>query len=50
MAKGKFLGGVAIDRMRGNTASPPRAMGAAILVGASAAAITYRLLRHGSDE
>ncbi len=41
-----FLNRVAIDRIGGKRPSPPRAIGAAAVVGGTAAAITYRLLRH----
>ena len=43
---GGFLNRVVTDRIGGKRPSPPRAIGAAIAVGATAATITYRLLRH----
>jgi hypothetical protein len=45
---GGFLSGVVADRIGGNRPSPPRAIGAALAVGAAAGTITYRLLRHRS--
>lgn len=41
-----FLNRVVAERIGGKRPSPPRAIGAAIAVGATAATITYRLLRH----
>jgi hypothetical protein len=43
---GNFLSRVAVDRIGGKRPSPPRAIGAAFVVGTAAGAITYRLLRH----
>jgi hypothetical protein len=40
-----FLNRVAAERIGGKRPSPPRAIGAAIVVGATAGTITYRLLR-----
>jgi hypothetical protein len=45
-----FLKRVGVERMLGERPSPPRALGAAVVVGATAAAITYRLLRHEAEE
>jgi hypothetical protein len=45
-----FLKRVAAERVTGKRPSPPRALGAAIVVGATAAALTYRLLRHESEQ
>lgn len=45
-----FLKRVTVERVIGERPSPPRALGAAAVVGAAAAAITYRLLRYQSDE
>lgn len=44
-----FLTRVVADRVGGKRPAPPRAMGAAVVVGGAAAAITYRLLRHQSS-
>jgi hypothetical protein len=41
-----FLNRVAADRIGGKRPAPPRAMGAAFVVGTTAGVITYRLLRH----
>jgi hypothetical protein len=41
-----FLKRIAADRMGGERPGAPRAVGAAIVAGAAAAVITYRLLRH----
>jgi hypothetical protein len=43
-----FLKRVTAERVAGKRPSSPRALGAALLVGAAAAAITYRLLRQES--
>jgi hypothetical protein len=43
-----FLTRVVAERVGGKQPSPPRAIGAALLVGTTAGAITYRLLRHRS--
>lgn len=45
---GDFLKKVTADRIAGERPSPPRALGAAIVVGTTAAVIAYRLLRHES--
>jgi hypothetical protein len=46
----KLLSRVIFERASGNRPSAPRAAGAAAAVGGTAAAITYRLLRHeGKD-
>jgi hypothetical protein len=47
---GGFLKRVAADRLTGQRPAPPRAAGAAVVVGSAAAAITYRLLRHERRE
>ena len=44
-----FLTRVMADRVGGKRPAPPRAIGAALVVGATAGAITYRLLRHQSS-
>ena len=44
-----FLKRVASDRIAGKRPAAPRALGAALAVGAAATAITYRLLRHEPD-
>jgi len=44
-----FLTRVAADRVGGKRPAPPRAIGAAVVVGTTAGAITYRLLRHQSS-
>jgi hypothetical protein len=41
-----FLKRVAVDRARGKRPAPPRAIGAAVVVGAAAGTIAYRVLRH----
>ena len=43
---GGFLKRVVGDRIGGKRPAPPRAIGAALVVGTTAGAITYRLLRH----
>ena len=43
---GDFLKRVTADRIAGERPGAPRALGAAIVVGAAAAALTYRVLRH----
>ncbi len=45
---GDFLKKVTADRIAGERPSAPRALGAAVVVGAMAAVVTYRLLRHES--
>jgi hypothetical protein len=40
---------VTADRLSGGRPGAPRALGAAIVVGATAAVVTYRLLRHQED-
>lgn len=45
----KFLTRVAAERIGGKRPAPPRAIGAAAVVGTAAGAITYRLLRHQSS-
>jgi hypothetical protein len=44
-----FLKRVAADRIGGDRPSAPRALGAAAVVGAAAAALTYRLLRKQTE-
>jgi hypothetical protein len=44
-----FLTRVVADRVGGKRPAPPRAMGAAVVVGTAAGAVTYRLLRHQSS-
>jgi hypothetical protein len=44
----KFISRVVMDRIGGKRPSPPRAIGAAVLVGTTAGALTYRALRHQS--
>jgi hypothetical protein len=39
-----------LDRITGKRPSPPRAAGAAAVVGGAAGVLTYRLLRHESNE
>jgi len=46
---GSFLTRVVVDRVGGKQPAPPRAIGAAMVVGTAAGAITYRLLRHQSS-
>jgi hypothetical protein len=41
-----FLSRVVADRVGGKRPSAPRAIGAAVAVGTTAGAVTYRLLRH----
>jgi hypothetical protein len=41
-----FVTRVLADRVGGQRPAPPRAIGAAVLVGTTAGALTYRLLRH----
>jgi hypothetical protein len=41
----EFMGRVAADRMGGKKPGAPRALGAAIVVGAATGVATYRLLR-----
>jgi hypothetical protein len=43
-----FLTRVVADRVGGKRPAPPRAIGAAVVVGTAAGAVTYRLLRHQS--
>jgi len=38
-----------IERMGGNRPSAPRAIGAAMAVGTTTAALTYKLLRHQEE-
>ncbi len=42
----RLLNRVVMDRIGGKRPAPPRAMGAAFVVGTTAGVITYRLLRH----
>jgi len=42
---GDFLKRIAADRLGGQRPGAPRALGAAIAVGATAAVVTYRVLR-----
>ncbi len=44
-----FLTRVVAERVGGKRPAPPRAIGAAVVVGTTAGAITYRLLRHQSS-
>lgn len=44
-----FLKHVVADRIGGKRPAPPRAMGAAFVVGTTAGVIAYRLLRHQSS-
>lgn len=44
-----FLNRIVVDRIGGKRPAPPRAMGAAFVVGTTAGVITYRLLRHQSS-
>lgn len=44
-----FLNRVVTDRIGGKRPAPPRAMGAAVVVGTTAGVLTYRLLRHQSS-
>jgi hypothetical protein len=44
-----FLNRVVADRIGGKQPAPPRAMGAAFVVGTTAGVLTYRLLRHQSS-
>lgn len=46
---GGFLTRVVAERVGGKRPAPPRAIGAAIMVGTTAGAIAYRLLRHQSS-
>jgi hypothetical protein len=46
---GGFVKRVTADRLPGGRPGAPRALGAAIVVGATAAVVTYRLLRHQED-
>jgi hypothetical protein len=41
-----FVKRVAADRIGGERPGAPRALGAAVAVGAAAAVLTYRVLRH----
>lgn len=45
----RFLNRVMVDRIGGKRPAPPRAMGAAFVVGTTAGVVTYRLLRHQSS-
>jgi hypothetical protein len=45
----RFLNRIAADRIGGKRPHPPRAMGAAFVVGTTAGVFTYRLLRHQSS-
>jgi hypothetical protein len=38
-----------IDRVAGKRPSPPRAFGAAAVIGAAVAVVAYRLLRHEGE-
>ena len=40
-----FIARLAAERFGGGRPSPPRAMGGALVAGAAAALVTYRLLR-----
>ena len=46
---GGFVKRVAAERIGGKRPSPPRAAGTALMVGATAAVLTYRLLRREAD-
>lgn len=41
-----FVKRIAAERMGGERPGAPRALGAAVAVGAAAAVLTYRVLRH----
>jgi hypothetical protein len=41
-----FVKRIAAERIGGERPGAPRALGAAVAVGAAAAALTYRVLRH----
>jgi hypothetical protein len=41
-----FIKRVTVDRISGERPAPPRALGAAAVVGTASAVITYRLLRN----
>lgn len=41
-----FVRRVVLDRAGGERPAPPRALAAALAVGGTVAAVTYRLLRH----
>jgi hypothetical protein len=41
----RLLNRVVADRIGGNRPAPPRAIGAAFMIGTTAGVITYRLLR-----
>lgn len=45
----RFLTRVVADRVGGKRPAPPRAIGAAVMVGTTAGVIAYRLLRHQSS-
>jgi hypothetical protein len=45
-----FVGEAVSDRLQGNEASRLRALGAAIIIGAGAGVLAYRLLRSGSRD
>jgi hypothetical protein len=45
-----FVGEAVGQRLRGDESSRLRALGAAIIIGAGAAVIAYRLLRSGSGD
>jgi hypothetical protein len=45
-----FLKRVAIDRATGNRPSSARSTVAAVVVGAAASVVTYRVLRHQEDK
>jgi hypothetical protein len=42
---GDFVKRIAADRLGGERPGAPRALGAAVVVGAAAAVLTYRVLR-----
>lgn len=42
----RFLNRVVVERIGGKRPAPPRALGAAFVIGTTAGVVTYRLLRH----
>lgn len=45
----RFPTNTVLERMSGNRPSAPRAIGAAVVIGATAAFATYKLLRHQEE-
>jgi len=45
----RFPTNTVMERMSGNRPSAPRAIGTAVAVGTTAAALTYKLLRHQEE-